>query len=66
MYKLIGGGYLLKISPYKQKEWHSRDFVVDSLKAILGVDAQIDVEMIDEIPVLASGKRKMVLNEWKK
>ena len=60
------GGYLLKIIPYIQKEWLSRESVVDSLIRLLGDGAQIQIEMIEEIPVLASGKRKMVINEWKK
>ena len=56
----------MKIIPYIQKEWLSRESVVDSLIRLLGDGAQIQIEMIEEIPVLASGKRKMVINEWKK
>ena len=29
----------------------------------LGADAQISVEYVDEIPVLQSGKRKLIVNE---
>ena len=36
------------------------------LKKILGEDANISIELVDEIPILASGKRKPVVNEWKK
>lgn len=60
------GTYLLKIIPYQKEEWFSRDSVVESLTSLLGDGAQIQIEMIEEIPVLASGKRKMVINEWKK
>ncbi len=35
------------------------------LKEIFGQNAQIEVKLIDDIPVLASGKRKPVLNVWK-
>lgn len=36
------------------------------LEQILGDDAIVDVFYKDEIPVLSSGKRKVVINEWKK
>lgn len=36
------------------------------LQNIIGKDAIIDFEFVSDIPVLASGKRKMVVNEWKK
>lgn len=36
------------------------------LKEKLGEDANIEIELVDEIPVLSSGKRKPVINEWKK
>ncbi len=32
------------------------------LKALLGEDAQIDIEYVDNVPVLNSGKRRMVVN----
>lgn len=38
---------------------------IDNLKSTLGADAQITIERVDEIPVLASRKRKPVVNEWK-
>ena len=60
------GEYALKIVPFSQEEWLSRELVVDSLVKLLGDKAKIQVEMIEEIPVLSSGKRKMVLNEWKR
>lgn len=36
------------------------------LKNLVGQDANLSFEFVNEIPVLASGKRKMVVNEWKK
>ena len=33
---------------------------------LLGERAEISVEKVEEIPILASGKRKPVVNEWKK
>lgn len=35
------------------------------LKSFLGFDANIEVEYVDEIPVLKSGKRKQVVNNYK-
>lgn len=39
---------------------------VQDLKKLLGADANIVVEYVDEISTLASGKRKPVICEWKK
>lgn len=39
---------------------------IDVLKTILGQDAEIVLDEVEDIPVLASGKRKPVVNEWKK
>ena len=35
-------------------------------KRILGEDATIEIERVDDIPVLASGKRKMIVQKWKR
>ena len=40
--------------------------VYKSFPEILGEDAIIKVEEVDEIPVRSSGKRKPVVNNWKK
>ena len=39
---------------------------IAELKSVLGEAANINIEQVDDIPVLASGKRKPVVNEWKK
>lgn len=41
------------------------DEVVEVFNSILGEDAKIEVYQVDEIPVLASGKRRYIINEWK-
>lgn len=41
-------------------------FFIDNFKRILGQKAQISIEYVDEIPVLSSGKRKYIINEYKK
>lgn len=40
--------------------------VISVLKETLGEDATVSIEETNDIPVLASGKRKPVINEWKK
>lgn len=42
-----------------------KDEIIDSLRKVLGDLAQIDVEQVNEIPVLASGKRRYIVNECK-
>lgn len=39
---------------------------ISEIKSVVGEDANICVEYVDDIPVLASGKRKPVICEWKK
>lgn len=36
------------------------------LRNILGQDAELEIKKVRDIPVLSSGKRKPVMNEWKK
>ena len=36
------------------------------IRKIVGQDADVQIEYVEDIPVLASGKRKMVICEWKK
>lgn len=40
--------------------------VVSQIKENIGNDATVNVEQLDDIPVLASRKRKAVVNNWKK
>ena len=35
-----------------------------NIKQVIGIDANINVEIVDEIPLMRSGKRKPVRNEW--
>ncbi len=39
--------------------------ITNLLKEQIGTDALITIEQVTDIPVLASGKRKPVVNEWK-
>ena len=40
--------------------------IVEMLKESLGRDANIIINKVDDIPILASGKRKPVVNNWQK
>ncbi len=40
--------------------------IINQLKEYLGSDADIKISKVEDIPVLASGKRKPVVNNWKK
>ncbi|MCQ2592440.1 MAG: hypothetical protein MJ188_06605 [Treponema sp.] len=55
--------YLLKMNYEEQLDLLR---IISELKLILGEDAEINIERVDDIPVLASGKRKPVICEWKK
>jgi len=43
----------------------SLDSVLSNLKEYLGDDAVIKISSVEDIPVLASGKRKPVVNNWR-
>lgn len=55
--------YVLKLNADKELNMNS---LMSEIKEIVGKDADITVEMVNDIPVLASGKRKPVVCEWKK
>jgi len=49
-----------------EKPFKDENRIYLKIKALLGEEAKIEVEYIKEIPVLASGKRRYIVNEWKK
>lgn len=55
--------YVLKLNVEKEIDEES---LANKFKTVLGEDAIIDIEYVDEIPVLASNKRRAVICEWKK
>lgn len=57
--------YVLRLNLPRGENSHKND-VIALMKKILGEDADIIIELVDEIPVLASGKRRYIVNEWKK
>lgn len=54
--------YLLRLNV--KKTYDRIDEIKGKLSSILGSDAVIDVEVVNEIPVLASGKRRYIVNEY--
>ena len=60
-----GGEYIVKIIPDKSKKIDA-EFIDEQLREIVGIDAKIELIYVEDIPVLNSGKRKMVVNQWKK
>lgn len=55
--------YLIKLNV--DKEFLHEKKLIDAFLNYLGEDALISIEYVNEIPLLASGKRKRVLNTWK-
>lgn len=56
--------FLLKL--VMRREDPSVENVIPQFKDFLGKNANIIIEYVNDIPVLASGKRKPVVNNWKK
>lgn len=57
--------YLLKLNLKDESLKTMTDRFVGYVKNVVGEDANCKVEYVSEIPVLSSGKRKVVINEWK-
>jgi len=58
--------YLLNLC-LSDKMWESnKDHYIQLVKEVVGEDADVEVDFIEEIPVLNSGKRKLIINNWKK
>ncbi len=55
--------YLIKLNCKKDKFIKELELLAD-LKRYLGTDAFIQVEYVDEIPILASGKRRKIVNNF--
>lgn len=64
-YQLVQYGpknYLFKINiskPFSRKDQLEQEFI-----KYLGADADFKIEFVDEIPLLASGKRKKIVNTF--
>lgn len=58
--------YILKLSIKDERIKLQESEIILEMKEILGDNAHITIEWTDEIPILNSGKRRVVINEWKK
>lgn len=58
--------YVLKILTKAESVKDKKEFFIRELKGILGEDAKVQVEIMDELPVLSSGKRRVIINEWRR
>lgn len=47
-------------------EFKDSEKLISNIKANFGLDAEVSIEMVDDIPTLASGKRKKVVNLFHK
>jgi phenylacetate-CoA ligase len=55
--------YIFKINA--DKSFHREAQLVSEFKSYLGSDANFIVEYVDEIPLLASGKRRKLVNNYR-
>lgn len=55
--------YVLKLNAKKDFDVCA---VLDKLKSVIGLDARIEVELVNDIPVTASNKRRAVICNYKK
>ena len=53
--------YLIKVN-IEAERYDKEEILIADLKKYLGNDASIEVEIVHEIPLLASGKRKKIVN----
>ena len=58
--------YSIRISLFAAEDKDEVLKIEKPLRDIIGNDALLHFDFVEEIPVLASGKRKMVVNEYKK
>ena len=58
--------YLLKLNVKDESLKGQTNSFIGYIRDVVGQDANCTVEYVSEIPVLSSGKRKVIINEWKK
>ncbi len=58
--------YVLKLNVLNPSTFENSARIINELKPYLGDHAEIEIDFIDEIPLLASGKRQRVINNYKK
>lgn len=66
-YQFIQGGekeYIVKLNIHKDFQYEKK--LIESIENTFGEDSIIKIVYVDEIPLLASGKRKKVINNYHK
>jgi len=53
--------YIIKLNVYN--DFDQQNYIIDEFKNHLGEDANIKVIYVNDIPLLHSGKRKLVINK---
>lgn len=56
--------YVIKLNV--DESFSREDDLINTYKNLFGLTASIDIEYVDEIPVLNSGKRRYIINNYKK
>lgn len=65
-FQLIQTGVMTYTLKLNVDETYQRETeLIAALKGVLGENAIISLELVNEIPVLASGKRRYIVNEWR-
>lgn len=54
--------YVIKVS--MEGDFKRKEAMINEFKSYLGEDGLVEVELVDDIPLLNSGKRKKVVNEY--
>ena len=57
--------YKMLLNLCSDEKFNREQEMIEMLKSFLGKDATIEVVYVKEIPVLKSGKRKQVVNNYK-
>lgn len=55
--------YLIRLNA--NKNYPRQSEIINVFKRILGEKSEIDLEFVEEIPVMSSGKRRYIINQWK-
>lgn len=56
--------FLLRLNLLDKTLGEKTEYFKELIKSVVGSDACVEIEYTDEFPVLDSGKRKIVINEW--
>lgn len=58
--------YTIKLNISDSERERTAPAILEALYSIVGADAEIHIEYVDEIPALRSGKYRYVVNNWRK